>query len=202
MKFLQPQKLIFGLASFTFTLFIFANAFEVLANQDIPLGMSLNQMEIQEPINKIVSEYKIKQGNKDIDINLDIGIIDLIEIEELDIKSIVEEARNINDIWYQRPSMAQYIELNYDKFNNPVDYLIYLKKSWRTIPHTSNIEIGNTVNISTKKGQSISYSVESIKILNYNDIFVASKSDKRQIILLIEDTNNSIYYGYSLVSYR
>ncbi len=202
MKFLQPQKLIFGLASFTFTLFIFANAFEVLANQDIPLGMSLNQMEIQEPINKIVSEYKIKQGNKDIDINLDIGIIDLIEIEELGIKSIVEEARNINDIWYQRPSMAQYIELNYDKFNNPVDYLIYLKKSWRTIPYTSNIEIGNTVNISTKKGQSISYSVESIKILNYNDIFVASKSDKRQIILLIEDTNNSIYYGYSLVSYR
>lgn len=195
-------KILFGVGSFIFTTIVFANSFELIANKDIPLGSSLAQMTIQESINKAVEEFDPKYNSKTLEGNAKLGPLDSLIIPSLRIFVYLEEARKVEDYWYQRPSIAQYIELNKDSYGNPVDYLIYSSRSWRSIPYVEEIEEGMEVSIVTKQGYTANFIVEDRKILPLNTSFIVNKSERRQVILMIEDTENSRYYGYSLITTR
>lgn len=195
-------KLIFGLISGIFTLYIFLNTYEVVANKDIPIAHSIRQIFTQDVINKEIKEFSIKQDSRNLNNNARFESPDYLEVPALGIRLHLEEARKVNGLWYQRPSLGHYIGLNKDDFGNTIDYLIYTDKSWRTIPFADEMEEGTQVRLSNRKGFGITFEVGERQILPFDRSFIIDKTENRQIILIIEDRESQKYYGYSLIVKR
>jgi len=111
----------------------------------------------------------------------------------------LEERRVINGYWYVRPNLAHYIGLDKDSHGVTLDYLMYADSSWRTIAAPNQIEIGMDVNLYHDDHELAVYRVAEKQVLPVQDVFIASKTQARQIILIIEDTQHAVYYGFSLV---
>lgn len=189
----------FGITSFLFTVFVFLNTYELLANKDIPIANSLRKIAAQDVVNKEIKEFAIKQDSRSLNNNGKLGTLEYFEIPALGIRVQLEEARKIDGFWYQRSSLAHYIGLNKDETGNIVDYLIYTNKSWRTIPYVDEIEEGMEVKFYTSKGFNALFEVSEKQLLPLERSLIVNKSERRQILLLVEDSDTNKYYGYSLV---
>lgn len=193
-------KLIFGIVSLFFTILVCANSYELIANKDIPFGFSLAAPKIQYPINRTIVEFANKPNSQFLNSNAKLGILDTLVFSNLSIRIQLEEARRIDSVWYERPSFGEYIELNRDKFNNAIDYLIYMTASWRTLPEPETIDVGSEVTLTTKSGLAETFQVASRDKISNNSPMIVAKSERRQVILMIEDPYSSSYYGYSLIA--
>jgi hypothetical protein len=187
------------MASLAFTLLIFLNTYEVVANRDIPVANSMRKIEVQDVVRKVITEFDIKPDSRYLNTNSKLEALDYFEIPSLNNRVRLEESRKINNDFYQRLSLAHYIGLNKDDYGNTIDYLIYTDKSWRTIPFPENIEEGTEIKFYTQKGFMTQFVVTEKMILPFDRSFIVNKSESRQILLLIEDSQNQKYYGYSLV---
>lgn len=195
-------KFLFGLISGIFTGYIFLNTYEVIANKDIPVAHAIRKIQTQEVINKEIKEFSIKQDSRNLNDNARFEEPDYLEIPALGVRVYLEEARKINGLWYQRPSLGHYIGLNKDDFGNTIDYLIYTDKSWRTIPFADEMEEGTQVRLSNRKGFSVTFEIGERQMLPLDRSFIVDKAENRQIILIIEDSEAQKYYGYSLIVKR
>jgi hypothetical protein len=192
-------KVVFGLVTLAFTGFVFANTYEVVFNRDIPVAQSITRVATQDAIDGAVEDFKTKISSDNAVTTAPIENFDHIEIPALDIQLKLEESRKVKGEWYERPSTGHYIGLNKDAAGVTVDYLIYASKSWRTIPSPALIEKGAEVLIYHGSGGRSSFTVAEKKVLPLDHSLLVSKSENRQILLIIEDTSNNLYYGYSLV---
>lgn len=194
-----PSKVLFAVITFGFTAFVFMNTYEVVFNRDIAFAQSVKEVAAQQVINSAVHDFASKSQSEDAESNPALENIDRIDIPALDIQVKIEESRKINNEWYARPSIAHYVGLNKNQFGVTVDYLLYTSKSWRTIPHPDQIEKGMEVRLSYGNGARSLFTVAEKKVLPFSDSLLVSKSEGRQILLIVEDGRNNVYYGYSLV---
>lgn len=190
-----------ALAAFTIlgTAFVFLNTYEVVFNQDIPVANSVRRYETQEQINAVVKQFDLKPEAGRAKDNSAYQKLQYIQIPALASNLYLEEKRVINGQWYQRPSLGHYVGLNKDDHDVTVDYLIYTNASWQTIQHPDQIEPGMEVKLFHDGFAMSMFRVDEKKVLPSYTSFVASKSEKRQVILLIEDAGRDTYYAYSLV---
>lgn len=195
-------KSFFGIFSALFTGYVFLNTYEVVADRDIPIAHSIRRVAAQDVINKEIREFSIKQDSRRLNNNARFEEPVYLEIPSLKTRVYIEEARQVDGFWYQRPSLAHYIGLNKDDFGNTVDYLIYTDKSWRTVPYAHEIEEGMQVRIFNRKGFSVTLEVGERQILPLDRALVVEKSENRQVILIVEDLEGKKYYGYSLIVKR
>jgi len=193
----RSYKYIFAFVSFAFTALVFMNTYEVLWNKDIVVAHSIQRMSSQKVIDTAVREFSAKADTGEQ--LSDMGGISDIEIEALKTRVKVEEARKVNGQWYQRLSTAHYIGLNKDKEGKTVDYLLYASKSWRSLPSPDRIDVGMEVKVTDAHGGMQLYAVAEKKVTSLNRSLIVSKSEDRQIVMIIEDPHAGTYYGYSLV---
>ncbi len=186
------------LVTFGFTAFIFANTYEVVFNRDIALVSSVKASANQTAINGTIKDFETRISSDSTDAVPALDKINRIEIPALDIELTTEEARRIDGEWYARPSTAHYMGLNKNKYGVSVDYLIYTIQSWRTLQSPQQIEQGMEVVFYYGSGASTSLEVTEKKVLSFERSLLVSKSEKRQILLLVEDQAEAVYYGYSL----
>lgn len=192
-------KFAFGLASFIFTAFAFLNTYEVVGNKDIAFADSLHKSSLQVPLSSLTADFTVKPGSAEsADFNSAYGQLHSVEIPDLKIKVQLEEARKIGQNWYGRPSYGSYTSLNKDRNDTPVDYMIYMDMSWRTIPEGDQLETGMIAELHHSKGSKSTYRIASKQLLNQNQPLIVSKSEKRQIILFVNNHSMSSYFGYSL----
>lgn len=185
-----------------FTVYIVINTWEILANTDLPIAHSVEKSNLDPIINYITSDFGTKLDTRYIDSNAKLDELAYLEIPALKTRLYLEEARKINNHWYIRPTLGGYIGLNTDTRGNTIDYLIYTKKSWALIPYTDELELGTAVTLFTKKGYKTNFEISEKHIKKYEEKNVIAKSDKRQLVLLIDDADNRLYYVYSLVLER
>lgn len=197
MKLRRMYKYVFALVSFVFTGFVFLNTYEVVWNKDVIIARSVQKVVAQQVIDTAVKDFAIKAGSTD-DVG-DLGGITALEIPSLKIRLRAEEARSIDGQWYQRPSMAHYIGLNKNKDGVPVDYLLYAGTSWRTLPAPDRIAEGTEVHLIDNHGGTSVFTVSEKKQLSLDRSLIVSKTESRQIVLIVEDPHSGMYYGYSLV---
>ena len=175
------------------------NTYEVVFNQDIAIASSLRKFRAQGPVDMIVKDFDIKPEADQETSNAPYNKIQSIQLPALQSTLYLEEKRAISGTLYQRPSLGHYIGLNKDSQGVTVDYLIYTNTSWQTIPNPDQIEPGMDVKL-VHDGSAVSmFRVEEKEVLPTSSLFVASKSQKRQIILIIEGADKEMYYAYSLV---
>ncbi len=148
-------------------------------------------------IDAAVKDFESRLSSNTTDTAAAFNQIDRIEIPALIAQITVEEARRIDNAWYARPSSAHYIGLNKNKYGVTVDYLLYAIKSWRTLPAPERIEQGMDV-VVYYSGASSVLQVTEKKVLPLDRSLLVSKSENRQILLVIEDTDAGVYYGFSL----
>jgi hypothetical protein len=192
--------LLLALASCLFTVFVFLNTYEVVFNRDIVFGISIRRMTIQTVLTNVVREFEVKQQvtTTETDETSSLEGMTSFEIPALKTKVTVEEGRKLNGQWYQRPSLAHDVGLNKDAKGTTVDYLVYTRKSWRTIPDPRQVEEGMEIDFYYKGGGKSAFRVAEKKALPLNRSFIVNKTEDRQILLVVEDPDNTIYYGYSL----
>lgn len=187
---------VFGI-TFIFTAFVFANTYEVVFNRDIAFATSVEKSANQTVIDAAVKDFETRLSSNAADTAVAFDQIDRIEIPALKAQLTTEEARRINNAWYARPSTAHYIGLNKNKYGVTVDYLLYAVKSWRTLPAPERIEQGMDVVVYYQGASSVLQIAEK-KVLPLDRSLLVSKSENRQILLIVEDPDAGVYYGYSL----
>ncbi len=197
-KLLIP-KLLVGALSFMLTAIIALNTYEVVFSRDVPVASSIVPSNAQSTITGVVRDFEVKTGVDQNTANSKLGVLKTIEIPAIKVRVQLEDARRVRGRWYGRPSFASYIGLNRDDRQTTVDYLIYAKESWRTFPEASRIEVGMDVNIYSEKNTSSLFSVASVSPLKNSQSLTVSKTERRQIVLIIEDPSNGSYTGYSLI---
>lgn len=191
-------KFVFGLLSATATVLVFLNTYEVVYNKDVVGATSVAPMVAQNAIEEVTSNFDTKQGVSQQEFQQPINNVESIQIPSLHYKIQIEDARKINKVWYTRPSFGNMIGLNKDSRQTVVDHLVYMKKSWRTIPDGAKITKGLAVNLLHDGGGVANYEVISVNRFNISQVPIIEKSEKRQIIIILEDTNTDSYYAYSL----
>lgn len=192
-------KVLLVTVSLAFTVFVFMNTYEVVFNRDIPFANSISKFVAQDAIRAVIDQFNIKPEADPTESNAVYEHLQYIQIPALSSSLYLEEKRVINNYWYVRPNLGHYIGLDKDSHNVVLDYLIYADSSWRTLPEPNQIETGMDVNLFHDDHQLAVYTVMEKQVLPFHSIFIASKSQHRQIILLIEDVHQGVYYGYSLV---
>ncbi len=188
---------VFGM-TFLFTGFTFANTYEVVFNRDIPLAGSVERSSNQTAINSAVQDFETRLTSNNTDSVAALDRIERLEIPALKAQITTEESRLINNEWYARPSTAHYIGLNKNKYGVTVDYLVYAIKSWRTLPAPERIEQGMEVVVHYGNGAGSVLQVTEKKVLPFDRSLLVSKSEYRQVLLVLEDPDAGVYYGFSL----
>jgi hypothetical protein len=191
------SKLLFAFITFAFTLFVFANTYEVVFNKDIALAHSVRKVEIQAPINGAIKDFSSRALTDEINASTGLNSMERIEIPALNSRVRVEESRKIDGSWYERPGALHYIELNRNQHGAPIDYLLYGTQSWQTITEANQIEKGMEVDVYFGGGAA-TFTVTDKKIAAVQQSLLVGKSEARQILLLIENPQEALYYGYSL----
>ncbi len=186
------------LMTFGFTAFIFANTYEVVFNRDIAFANSIRPSANRVALDGVVKDFESRISSNSTDTVPALSNINRLEIPALDIQLEVEEARQIDSDWYARPSTAHYVGLNKNKYGVNVDYLMYVIESWRTFQTPEQIEQGMEVILSYGSGASTVLEVTEKKLLPLDRSLLIGKSENRQILLLIEDQVEAVYYGFSL----
>jgi|GEM_PF-3013462 len=192
-------KLLLASVSLCFTAFVFMNTYEVVFNKDIVIADSVRKITAQDQINAIVKQFDIRPVEGRRNNHAEYIKLQYLQIPALESNLYLEEKRVVNGLWYARPNLGHYVGLNKDERNITVDYLIYAISSWRTLPTPNQIEVGMDVNLFHDGRQLAVFKVAEKKVLPFHSTFVAGKSENRQIILFIEDPDNGVYYGFSLV---
>ena len=182
-----------------FTVLVFINTYEVVFNKDVAFARSVEKSSAQVVINDSLKNFSTKTGANHGDFNSSLTHLQAIEIPALKIRLQLEEARNINNSWYLRPSFGNYISLNKDSRGTTVDYLVYARESWRTIPEADQIENGMQAVLIYDKGAQSVFKVSEKKALQGTQSLIVSKTEQRQILLIIENGGTNSYYGFSLV---
>lgn len=190
-------KLLLASVSLFFTSYFFLNTYEVVFNKDIVVANSIHPAVAQGPINNMVEQFDIKPEADPDTTNSVYERLSRIVIPAIDSTLYLEEKRTINHQWYIRPSMGHVVGLNKDDDGITLDHLIYTERSWRTFPSPNQIEQGMEVKLFHDGNLSL-FKVAEKKVLPLNEIFVPSKTEQRQIVLLVEDPANNVYYAFSL----
>lgn len=191
-------KLFLVSVSLGFTALVFMNTYEVVFNRDIVVAKSVKKFQAHDQLRAIIQQFDLKPEEGLSHQNAEYKRLQYIKIPALSASLYLEEKRIIDSQWYVRPNLGHYVGLNKDDHGIIVDYLIYAASSWQTIASPNQIEVGMDVNL-FHDGKEVSvFKVAEKKVLPLDKTFVASKSEKRQIILLIEDPKNGVYYAFSL----
>lgn len=192
-------KLLLATVSLCFTAFVFMNTYEVVFNKDIAIADSVQQIASQDPVRAVIEQFDIKPEAGRQHHNAEFTKLQYIQIPALASNLYLEEKRVINGSWYARPNLGHYIGLNKDDHGVTVDYLIYAVSGWQTLPAPNQLEEGMDVKLFHDGRKLAMFKVAEKKVLPLGSTFVAGKSENRQIILLIEDPDEKLYYGFSLV---
>lgn len=185
--------------SLGFTAFVFMNTYEVVFNKDIVIADSVRKVVAQNQIDAIIDQFDIKPVEGRSSNNAEYSKLQYIQIPALASNLYLEERRIIDGAWYARPNLGHVVGLNKDDHNVVVDYLIYAVSSWQTLPAPNQIEVGMDVKLFHDGRQLAMFKVAEKKVLPFHSTFVAGKAENRQIVLLIEDPDKGVYYGFSLV---
>lgn len=191
-------KLLLATFSVGFTALVFMNTYEVVFNRDIVMAQSVRKFAAQDQIRAIIQQFDVKPEADETEHNAEYKRLQYIQIPALSSNLYLEERRVIDGTWYVRPNLGHYVGLDKDSHGITVDYLIYARGGWQTIASPNQIEEGMDVNLFHDGREMSAFKVVEKKVLPMDSTFVASKSDRRQIILLIEDPNNGVYYEFSL----
>jgi hypothetical protein len=193
------SKLLLAFLSLAATTFVFMNTYETVFNKDVIFANSVKKVVAQDQINAIIQEFSGSFDDARDDTNSEYKRLESIQIPALTSTLYLEEKRIISGNWYVRPSMGHFVALDKDSRGIAVDYLIYTVSSWQTIAAPNQIEEGMDVKLYHDNHALTMYRVAEKKVLPMETTFVPSKSSKRQLILVIEDPQNQVYYGFSLV---
>lgn len=199
MKAHRSLKILLVVISLGFTAYVFMNTYEVVFNKDIVVANSISKFGAQDEINATVQQFDIKPDANQQTYNAVYDHLQYLQFPALSSNLYLEDKRVIDGKWYVRPNLAQYAGLDKDVHGVTTDYLIYTNSSWRTLPSPNQIEVGMDVNLFHDSHQAAGYTVAEKQVMPLNSIYVPSKSSKRQIVLIIEDSRNGVYYGFSLV---
>lgn len=199
MKRLSLPKLLLVTLSLGFTAFVFMNTYEVVLNKDIIVANSIAKFGAQSEIKAVINQFDVQPDADQQVSNAQYDKLESLQFPSLTSRLYLEGKRVINGSWYVRPNLGHYIGLDKDVHGVTLDYLIYADQSWRTLPEPNQIEIGSTVNLYHDGHNQTTYKVAEKQVLPVQGTFIASKTQQRQIILLIEDSKQKLYYGFSLV---
>lgn len=190
------NKIIIGILTAFFTALIFLNTFEVVFNRDIPFVQAIKPLETQGAVNEILSFYSVS-GTKEYDVKTGaLGELDFAYFPSIDSQVYIARERQIKDKWYYRPNNIHYIPLNYDALGDIGDYIFYTSKSWRAIGLPQDLEIGDEMRVTNTRSKTVSFEIVDMQILPQDTPFVPDDSGLRQIILMVDDPQNDVYYIY------
>lgn len=178
--------------------FVFLNTYEMVFNEDVAIANSIRPLGIQTHISEVVEQFNIKPEASYGVSHAEYKKLEYLQIPALAANLYLEEKRFVNGRWYARPSMAHVIGLNKDERGTTIDYLIYTTSSWQTLPSPNQLEEGMDVKL-FHDGQTLSqYRVAEKRVLPLAATYVPTKSEDRQIVLLVEQPAKGVYYGFSL----
>ncbi len=191
-------KIVFGSGALFITLFIGANAYEIVFNQDIPFANSVVKYSAQTPISNLISTLSIKQGASQNSNTSTLTNLNSLVIPGIRVHIQLEEARKVGSSWYTRPGFGNYINLNTNGQGTFIDYLIYTTQSWNGIPNPRQIDVGMAATLDYGNNSTMQFKATAKETAAVSTPPIIATSEARQIILLVEDAAQDSYHYFTL----
>ena len=197
---LKFSILVFSLA---ITAFILASTFEVIANVDVPYVNSIQPIVAQDAVNKIV-KYNQEAGLKDFGNKkyVSLGTLDYLYFPTQNVRVFTGKARQIPEKsdgkWYMKPNNAHYVILNRDRNGIEGDYLFYTNQSWRTIPNSDLMSVGDKVQLVNTRGDLFQFAITDRQTLADSDPYISTQTQNRQIILIVDNPADNSYFAFTI----
>jgi hypothetical protein len=193
-------KVIILILTLGVTIFIVLNTIEVTGNIDIPYINSMIPIKAQDAVTKIV-RYSEEAGVKDFGPKryVTLGSLDYIYFPTQNYRVFTGKSRKLTEYssktekWFMKPNNAHYLILNRDKNGLDGDYLFYTDQSWRTIPNSKIIGIGDRVQVINTRGDLFQFSIVEQQELSLSESYIPQTSQERQLIIIIEDKLSDTY---------
>ena len=174
-------------ASGAFTLFIFANSYELAFDRPLPLPFAsavakvdLNPLSgLLRPADALTSGAADRVGNY--------GIPTTLRLPTRQIKLPLAPAIVTDDVWAARSNTGHFIVVSPAKGGNLGDVLVYMRQSWRTIDQPRQITVGDNLFVDTDKGWRYMYRVSETQSLPDTAHYVLSDQKTSQIVLAVAD---------------
>lgn len=169
-----------------------------LCSTKISLWPALIKIESQGAITSVIKQFDIKPEEGRALTNTRYGNLQSIGIPALGVDLNLEEGRAIDGEWYARPSLGHYVGLNKDDHGVTVDYLIYASVGWRTMPQPGHMEPGMDAKLFHDGFAESLFRVTERKVLSSESELIPSKSESRQLVLVLDDPARDTYYAFTL----
>jgi ribosomal protein S8E len=109
----------------------------------------------------------------------------------------VKESSTGLEKWFMKPNNAHSIVLNKDKSGVKGDYLFYTDQSWKTIPDSRRIDVGDEVKIVNTRGDGYDFRLIERQELKYSETYIPQTSNERQIVIVVENKEQNTYTAFS-----
>lgn len=191
------RSFIFGLVCIVSTLltaYIFINSFAVIFSTDFQLSNAFSKSSISQVINYSINQsYKQSHyyNGNNFAKNKNLSFI---EIPILQRRLELTRGINKNDDWYIRGNKSNYLLT--ENVNKSENLIIYLEKSWRTIPSIQVLKNGDLIYITTEDRWNYIFRIYNIAELNDGEKFVLHSKSDVNLNLVIDNSETN---GYQLI---
>lgn len=174
------------------TLFIAANSYEIASGRDIPfLGsvQAVNLSPVTPTLGKQSTNNLLDKGREG-----DFGRPDALRmlIDKKPLRVVLAPGIKNDSKWLARANTSHVLYATESKAGNAGDMVIYMKKSWRTIPNPELISKGTNMFIDTSTGWRYMFRVQEIRHTGESQ-FVIPEARDTQLILTIDQDNGQFY---------
>ncbi len=184
------RQMVFAACGFL-TLFIFANSYETAFNRNLPYADAISRVNLY-PVQAaaatatdpgIINERK---GTYGAPTTLKIAARQV----KLNLAPVIYDDGNFN----ARSNTGHYAIVRPSRNGNLGDSIIYLKRSWRTIPEPQSVARDDNIFVDTDSKWRYLYKVVETSNISVDDRYVLPQGNKPQILILNEDTSSGLIW--------
>ncbi|HSX02202.1 MAG TPA: hypothetical protein VLI05_02690 [Candidatus Saccharimonadia bacterium] len=177
-------------ASGLFTLFIFANSYELAFDRPLPLPLASAVAKVDlspftnlvHPADALASSAAERVGNY--------GQPNTLRLPTRQIKLPLAPAIVADDVWAARSNTGHFMVVGPAKGGNLGDLFVYMRQSWRTIDQPRQIVAGDNLFVDTDKGWRYMYRVSETQAIPESSRYVLADSRVSQIVLTVENASS------------
>ncbi len=179
--------------SFGLTLFIFANSFELAFNYDIPFVGAISSIHL-EGIETGVHDQQALGQSRTQEREGGFGAPFAIKLPIQKVRLPLVLGVLTPQGWLARANAGHYFITTPSKNNNLGTLVVYVAKSWRTIPDPQDLRVGDNMFVDTNRDWRYMYRIETIDVFPFGKEYVIEDTLTSKMVMVIEDASQHVHY--------
>lgn len=189
----KSLTLLLMVGSFVLTAFIFSNSYELLFNRDLPYVQAIGNVDMQGvSLGNITNQELEKSKTPEFEGGFGAPFSIKLPIQKIRLPLI--SAIFTEQGWLARTNTGHYFITTPSKNNNLGTTVLYMRKSWRTVPNPEDLKTGENIFVDTNRDWRYMYRITEVNVLPYDEQYIIEDSRLSKMVMIIDDQTHHVHY--------